>query len=100
MCSKVLWHRQFLEAQGMNPPAAIVHQDNLSTITLIKKGASTSERTKHVSIRYFWLKDRINRGELEIVYCPTNAMIADILTKPLQGSEFIKLRNLMLNWSF
>ena len=37
---------------------------------------------------------------LEIVYTPTDDMIADILTKPLQGDKFRILRQLLLNWNF
>jgi hypothetical protein len=100
MCGKVIWHREFLVAQGMNPPPARVNQDNMSTMSLIKNGASTSDRTRHVAIRYFWVKDRISAKEIEVIYCPTENMIADILTKPLVGEQFIKLRNLLLNWIF
>jgi hypothetical protein len=100
MCGKVIWHREFLVAQGMNPPPARVYQDNMSTMSLIKNGASTSDRTRHVAIRYFWVKDRISTKEIEVIYCPTEDMIADILTKPLVGEQFIKLRNLLLNWIY
>ena len=55
-------------------------------------------RTKHVNIRYFWIKDRIDSGEIKVIYQPTNDMVADILTKPLQGQQFIDLRNKLLNW--
>ena len=69
-------------------------------MALINKGASTSERTKHIKIRHFWVKDQINNGEIEIVYVPTEDMTADILTKPLQGEQFLHLRQLLLNWSY
>jgi hypothetical protein len=97
MCGKVIWHREFLVAQGMNPPPARVYQDNQSTIALADNGGSTSDRTRHVAIRYFWVKDRIESGDIEVIYCPTDNMIADILTKPLVGSLFVRLRSLLLN---
>ena len=81
----------------MNP--AKIHQDNLSTIALAIKGAGSSDRTRHVSIRYFWMKDRINSSEIEVVYKPSEDMIADIMTKPLHGAIFIRLRQLLLNWN-
>jgi hypothetical protein len=98
MCGRVIWQRDFLIGQGMLPRAAKVLQDNQSAMALIKRGSSNSERTRHVAIRYYWVKDRVDSGELEVVYCPTEDMIADILTKPLQGELFIKLRQLLLNW--
>jgi hypothetical protein len=76
--------------------AGLLYQDNLSAISLIVKGSGACGRTKHVHIRYFWLKDRVERGELEVKYIPTQDMIADLLTKPLHGQEFAILRNKML----
>ena len=75
-----------------------IYQDNMSTISMIKNGISKSNRTRHMNIRYFWTKERVDMGELKIVYMPTDDMIADILTKPLQGDKFIALRRLLLNW--
>ena len=98
MCGKVIWHREFLIAQGIDVPPARVYQDNQSTMHMIERGSSTSDRTRHVAIRYYWVKDRVEAQEVEIVYCPTNDMVADILTKPLVGEKFTILRNALLNW--
>ena len=100
LCSIVIWTRDFLEAQGELTPPATVFQDNQSTIALADKGHSTSDRTKHVKIRYFWIKDKVGSGEIKISYLPTEEMIADILTKPLQGEKFRTLRTMLLNWTF
>jgi hypothetical protein len=80
--------------------SAVIYQDNKSTINLAEKGRSTSERTRHVNIRYFFIHDRIKSGEVEIKHMPTGEMLSDILTKPLQGTLFLKLRAELLNWSF
>jgi len=61
-----------------------MHQDNTSTIRLAKNGRSMSDRTKHIKLRYFFIKQYIDSGEFEVVYCPTDLQVADILTKPLQ----------------
>jgi hypothetical protein len=90
-----LMYREYLVHQGYDVEAITIHEDNQSTIALINKGHSTSERTRHINIRYFFLKDRIDSGEIKIDYIQTEEMIADILTKPLQGKLFIKLRNLL-----
>ena len=100
MCSTVLWSREFLIAQGYDMPPAKVYQDNQSTMALIDKGESHSERTRHIKIRYFWVKDNVDSGDLEIIYQPTDDMIADVLTKPLQGDKFLRMRSLLLNWSY
>lgn len=99
-CSQIIWSRDFLIEQGYQMGPAKVYQDNQSTIRLVKNGKSSSERTRHVNIRYFFIKDRVDSGELEVEYCPTNEMHADILTKPLHGEQFIKLKQRLLNWSY
>jgi hypothetical protein len=95
---QLLWTRQFLVAQGYNVGPAVLYQDNQSTIALLNNGRSNSERTRHIAIRYFFLHDRINRKEVRVEYLCTGDMIADILTKPLQGEQFIRLRAMLLNW--
>ena len=68
----------------------------MSTIKLIGNGRASSELTQHISIGYFWAHDLIHRGIINVTYCPTGDMIADFLTKPLQGSLYIHLRQLLM----
>ena len=82
----------FLDAQGYESLPIILHQDNMSLMTLAEKGRSTSERTHCIQIRYFWIHDYIDRGDIFLLHCPTEEMIADFFTKPLQGELFIKHR--------
>jgi hypothetical protein len=95
---QILWTRYFLEAQGYEVKNNIVHQDNKSTILLAENGKmSSSKRTRHLNIRYFFVTDRIKEKELSIKYCPTEEMVSDFMTKPLQGALFRKMRNLIMN---
>ena len=95
---QVLWTRYFLEAQGYDVKDSVIHQDNKSTILLAENGkASSSKRTRHINIRYFFMKGRIASGDVTVTYCPTEKMIADYFTKPLQGALFLKLRNEIMN---
>ena len=95
---QVIWTRNFLEAQGYNVGASTIHQDNQSGIRLETNGKrSSSKRTRHINIRYFFVKDKVDTKEVEIKYCPAGMMIADFLTKPLQGSAFTTFRDLILN---
>ena len=55
--------------------------------------ASSSKRTRDFDIRIFYIKDLVDRGEVIIVYCPTDEMIADYMTKPTVGSKFKMLRD-------
>jgi len=89
--------RNFLIQQGYKVNPVIIGQDNQSTIQLINRGRPASLRTRHINIRYFFLKDLIDRGEVLVKYVPTNEMVADLMTKPLQGNQFLVLRKMLLN---
>jgi hypothetical protein len=97
MMSSILWTRYFLKAQGYNITDSIVFQDNKSSILLEKNGKmSSSKRTKHINVRYFFITDRISKGEVQVEWCPTTEMVADFMSKPLQGSVFKKFRDLIM----
>ena len=57
---------------------------------------SSSKRTRAFNIRYFFLTDQIQKGNVTVEYCPTTEMIADFMTKPLQGKLFEKFRKLIM----
>ena len=93
----VCWTRYFMEAQGYGIHENIVYQDNQSAILLEKNGmASSSKRTKHLNVRFFFVMDRIKKGELEVGWCPTEEMVGDFATKPVQGALFRKFRDLIM----
>jgi hypothetical protein len=96
--SQVIWTRNFLLSQGYKVEPAIIYQDNTSTMSLVKNGKSNSERTKHISTRFYFIKDRVDNFEIKIEHMRTTEMIADILTKPITGALFLKLRELLMNW--
>ena len=54
---------------------------------------------RHIHIRYFWIKDISEQEEIKIKHCRTEIMIADFFTKPLQGSLFKKMRNIIMGLS-
>ena len=97
LISQILWTRLFMKAQGVEVRDNILYQDNKSAVLLETNGrASSSKRTKHINIRYYYVADRVAKGDLRIVWCPTDKMIADFLTKPLQGKAFVEFRNLLM----
>jgi hypothetical protein len=97
LMSLIVWSCNFLKAQGYAVVDNILHQDNRSAILLEKNGKmSSGKRTKHIAIRYFFVTDRIRAEEISPKWCPTSEMIADFLTKPLQGAMFWKFRDLLM----
>ena len=97
MMPVVVWSRYFLMAQGYGVTQNLLLQDNRSSMLLEKNGrASSGKRTRHINIRYYFVTDRVNMKEIEIEWCPTKEMVADFMTKPLQGSHFRRLRDLIM----
>jgi hypothetical protein len=77
-----------------------VCQDNTSTMTLENKGkASSGKRTRHFDIKMFYVTDLIERDEVTVMYCHTDDMIGDYMTKPLTGAKFYRFRDLITNLS-
>ena len=52
-----------------------------------------ARRDLGIDIRFFFLKDRVDSGDIEIAFCWTENMVADFLSKPLQGSVFGRFRD-------
>jgi hypothetical protein len=93
---QVLWTRHFMEAQGYSLKPARIKQDNMSTMRLLNNGFDSADRTRHIHIRHFFVKEKIDDGEVTVEYEPTESMIADMMTKPLTGEAFIKLRDMIM----
>jgi hypothetical protein len=69
-------------------------QDNKSCIQLMVNGKlSSTERTRHISIRRFWIKEQIDKKLVKVDFCPTALMYANLCTKPEQGAAFIEQRD-------
>jgi hypothetical protein len=51
-----------------------------------------------IDIRYFWVKERVDMGEAVIKHLGTKDMYANLLTKPLQGMQFIAERDALTGW--
>ena len=98
MIAQVIWTQNFLRAQGYPITKSIIYQDNKSTILLEKNGrTSVGKRSRHLDIKHFFITDMVQRGEVEIQYCPTDNMNADFMTKPLHGAKFVKFNTMIMN---
>ena len=94
---KIVWIKNFMDAQGHKLNQNILFQDNKTTMLLEKKGRSScGKRTRALNIRYFSIRDFFDKGNLEIEYLQTDSMVGDFFTKPLQGEKFRKFRKLIL----
>jgi hypothetical protein len=84
--------RQTLRYYGYKLSKVPLLCDNESAICLADNPIEHS-RTKHIDIRYHFLRDHQQRGDIEIAYVNTHNQLADIFTKLLKGKTFSKLRN-------
>jgi Reverse transcriptase (RNA-dependent DNA polymerase) len=97
MMPTILWTRQFMECQGYPVKENLIYQDNQAAMLLEKNGkASSGKRTRHINTRFFFVTDRISAKEVSVGWCPTEDMTGDFWTKPLQGAEFRRMRDLIM----
>jgi hypothetical protein len=95
---QAIWTKNFLKAQGVTKYKTIIMQDNKSAMILENNGQmSCGKRTKHMDIRYFFVKDLIENKQVEVQWCPTEKMWADFFTKPLSGTLFYRMRDIIMN---
>ena len=70
--------------------------DNKCSMRLLEQGTGSFKRAKHIKVRFFWLKDLIDEGEILLVYVPSEELVADMLTKATTGAKFKYLRRKLL----
>jgi KUP system potassium uptake protein len=94
---EAIWLRDLLqELKFCEKITPILNQDNQGAIVL-QKNHSLKQRTKHIDIKAHYIRERVKAGDIAIRYCRTEDMVADIFTKPLIKSIFIKHRKSILN---
>ena len=84
--------RKIIEAITGKKVKIILYQDNMATMSMIRNGTGGG-RSKHIKIRFGWLKERLDDGDFEMEHKPTDLMLADGATKPKQGLEFENFKN-------
>lgn len=93
---EAIYLRQILKELGiLQPTPTVMHEDNQSCKNLAE-GSGINARTKHIDVRYHFIRDAIKDKVISVVYCPTAEMIADFLTKPLTEKNFTKFRDQVL----
>jgi hypothetical protein len=91
-CTQVLWMKQTLEDLQIRYDNPItINCDNTSAISISKNPVMHS-KTKHIPIKYHFLRDQVTQKVVKIVYVDTKEQIADIFTKPFPRSTFENLR--------
>ena len=92
---ETIWLRTLLEKMNLKQShATVVYEDNQGTMSLAKNPVHHS-RTKHIDIKFHFIRETIENNQVQLIYCPTENMIADVLTKGLSKPRFEELRSKM-----
>jgi hypothetical protein len=93
---EVLWLRDFMKELGLQSHVGSeVYGDNQSAIAVTKNGIK-GERTKHVDIKYHFVTETVERGDVRLKWVPTAEQQADIFTKALSQPTFELLRSQLM----
>lgn len=90
---EAIWLNKFLSDVhfGISKPVTIF-EDNQSAIS-IAKNIRTSGKTKHIDIKFHFIRDMIKLNKIKLLYCPSSDNLADVFTKSLASDKFCKFRN-------
>ena len=94
---EVLWLRGLLAELGLHSlTGSVVYGDNQSAIAVSKNGIK-GERTKHVDIKYHFVTETVDRGDVVLKWVPTNEQQADLFTKALGAPVFLQFRRQLMS---
>ena len=91
-CVQLLWMRFTLSDFGCKFSKILLLSDNESAIKLANNPVNHS-RTKHIDIRYHFLRDHETKGDITLSHVSIDKQLADIFTKPLDEQRFCALRS-------
>ena len=99
-CAQILWMKNQLIDYGLKVNKIPIFCDNTSAIDITKNPIQHS-RTKHIDIKYHFIREHVMNGTVELYFVPSEKQLADIFTKPLDESTFSRLVSDlgMLNYS-
>lgn len=90
---QAIWFKRILEELGHElEGSTFILCDNTSTIKLSKNPVFNG-RCKHIGVRFHFLRDLVNNGEISLEHCGTHEQVADIFTKPLNRETFERMRS-------
>lgn len=92
-CNEAILLKRILLDFGVTIHGPItIYEDNQSCIKL-SGSEKVNNRSKHIDVKIYTVKDYVSSGVIEVEYCPTDDMVADIFTKPLSKIKFQKFKS-------
>ena len=89
--SQILWIAQQLRDFGVDIKGIPIKFDNTSAICITKNPLEHSH-TKHIEVRYHFIRDHVEKGHITLSFISTENQLADIFTKPLNADRFAYIR--------
>jgi len=86
-CAQILWMKNQLTDYGVQYTKTPIFCDNTSAIAITQNPVMHS-KTKHIDIRYHFIRDHVMKGDIELHFIPTEKQLADVFTKPLDEKTF------------
>ena len=94
-----MWLRQLTTELGSPPEKpTTIFEDNQSAIAMTKN-SKFHGRAKHIDIKYHFIREQVNCGNVKLEYCPTEDMMADMFTKGLSREQFSNFDTKLELWS-
>ena len=91
---EAIWMRE-LHSDLRNPQSqpTLIFEDNQSAMSMVKN-PQFHGRSKHISTKYHFIREQVSNDKICLEYCPTEDMLADLLTKGVGPEKFERLRRL------
>ncbi|GJV22336.1 hypothetical protein Tco_1371356 [Tanacetum coccineum] len=91
-CASILWMKSQLSDYDIHYKMVPIFCDNTSAIA-ISNNPIVHSRTKHIDIRYHFIRNHILKGDIKLHFIPTKYQLADIFTKPFDEPTFTRLKS-------
>lgn len=91
---EAVWIRRLLTELNVPIKPVMLMEDNWAVIAIARNPVAHA-RMKHIDIRFHSVQEALQDGAIDVHYCPTSDMLADLLTKPLSKGQFERLRSAM-----
>jgi hypothetical protein len=91
-CEAIWLHKLLAGLFDQELDPTVIYCDNQSCIKL-SENPVFHDRSKHIEIRYHFIRDRVQKGAVKLQYIPTDQQVVDILTKPLAKGKFEAFRD-------
>jgi hypothetical protein len=88
---EAIWMTNFFKSLGYNPGVPTLMEDNQSCIS-ISENPQHHQKTKHIQVRWNWIKEQLSEGAFQLKYCPTKLQLGDVFTKGLHGPNLKQAR--------